>query len=136
VRALSLGPPPAVRPEGPKNQEIGAKSQARRQNLSTKSLVLNVDRFPSRCSESAESDPEALGAYVAMHIVFGWGLGGHSYPPTVTGCAAAIGQSVVGPTGLLNLLEVSPRLAGPTMPAAVRIAHYQSRLVLDEGQQF
>ena len=40
-----------------------------------------------------------------MHIVFGWGLDGHSYLPTRTGCVTAIGQTVVGPTGLLNLLE-------------------------------
>ena len=72
-----------------------------------------------------------------MHIVFGWELDGHSYPPTATGCVAAIGQPVVGPTGLLNLLEVSLGLAGPTMPAAVRIARYQGRLrVLDDGRQF
>ena len=79
----------------------------------------------------------SAGGMGAMHIVFGWGLDGHSYPPTATGCAAAIGQPVVGPTGLLNLLEVSLGLAGPTMPAAVRIARYQGRLrVLDDGQQF
>ena len=72
-----------------------------------------------------------------MHIVFGWELDGHSYPPTATGCVAAIGQPVVGPTGLLNLLEVSLGLAGPTMPAAVRIARYQGRLrALDDGRQF
>ena len=72
-----------------------------------------------------------------MHIIFGWGLDGHSYPPTATGCVAAIGQPVVGPTGLLNLLEVSLGLAGPTMPAPVRIARYQGRLrVLDDGRQF
>jgi ATP-dependent helicase/nuclease subunit B len=72
-----------------------------------------------------------------MHIVFGWELDGHSYPPTSTGCVAAIGQPVVGPTGLLNLLEVSLGLAGPTTPAAVRIARYQGRLrMLDDGRQF
>jgi ATP-dependent helicase/nuclease subunit A len=37
-----------------------------------------------------------------MHIVFGWGLDGHSYPPTATGCAAAIGQPVVGPSDRLH----------------------------------
>jgi hypothetical protein len=57
-----------------------------------------------------------------MHIVFGWGLDGHSYPPTATGWVASVGQPVVGPTGLLNLPEVSLGLAGPTMAAAVRIA--------------
>ena len=80
---------------------------------------------------------EALGVWVAMHIVFGGGLDGHSYPPTATGCVAAIGQPVVGSTGLLNLLEVSLGLAGPTTPAAVRIARYQGRLrMLDDGRQF
>ena len=36
ARALSLGPPPAARPKGKKEQEIGPRSQARRQSLSTK----------------------------------------------------------------------------------------------------
>jgi ATP-dependent helicase/nuclease subunit B len=84
-----------------------------------------------------ERQIRSAGGMVAMHIVFGWGLDVHSYPPTSTGCVAAIGQPVVGPTGLLNLLEVSLGLAGPTTPAAVRIARYQGRLRrLDDGRRF
>ena len=44
ARALSLGPPPAARPKGKKEQEIGPRSQARRQSLSTKnSFCTSID---------------------------------------------------------------------------------------------
>jgi len=59
-----------------------------------------------------------------MQIVFGWKLDGPSYPLTAIGSESAIGQPVVGPNGLLNLLETPLGLAGPSLPAAVRIARY------------
>ena len=72
-----------------------------------------------------------------MQIVFGWKLDGPCHPLTATGSAAAIGQPVVGPHGLLGLLEAPLGLAGPSMPAAVRIARYQGRLrALDDGDRF
>ncbi len=72
-----------------------------------------------------------------MHIVFGWKLDGSSYPLTATGSESAIGQPVVGPSGLVGLLETALGLAGPTLPAAVRIARYLGRLrTLDDGARF
>lgn len=72
-----------------------------------------------------------------MQIVFGWKLDGPCHPLTATGATAAIGQPVVGPLGLLDLLEAPLGLTGPSTPAAVRIARYQGRLrALDDGARF
>jgi hypothetical protein len=72
-----------------------------------------------------------------MHIVFGWELDGSCHPQTANGAAAAIGQPVVGPNGLLGILESTLGLLGPNTPAAVRIARYQERLrSLDDGSRF
>lgn len=72
-----------------------------------------------------------------MHIVFGWKLDGPCHPQTATGAAAAIGEPVVGPNGLLGLLESALGLVAPNTPAAVRIARYQGRLrSLDDGSRF
>jgi CRISPR/Cas system-associated exonuclease Cas4 (RecB family) len=72
-----------------------------------------------------------------MHIVFGWELDGSSHPQTANGAAAAIGQPVVGPNGLLDILESTLGLLGPNTPAAVRIARYLERLrSLDDGSRF
>ena len=72
-----------------------------------------------------------------MQIIFGWKLDGPCHPLTATASAAAIGQPVVGPHGLLGLLEAPLGLAGPSTPAAVRIARYQGRLRgLDDGARF
>jgi ATP-dependent helicase/nuclease subunit B len=72
-----------------------------------------------------------------MHIIFGWTLDGASHPQTANGAPDAIGEPVVGPKGFLGLLEAALGLAGPTTPAAVRIARYQGRLrLLDNGARF
>ena len=72
-----------------------------------------------------------------MHIVFGWYLDGRGYPATAEGTSVAINQPVVGPQGLLELLESALGLAGTVVPAAVRIARYQGRLrSLDDGNRF
>ncbi len=72
-----------------------------------------------------------------MQIVFGWKLDGSSHPLTATGSESAMGQPVVGPNGLLGLLETALGLAGPSLPAAVRIARYLGRLrKLDDGTRF
>lgn len=72
-----------------------------------------------------------------MRIVFGWKLDGACHPPTATRSTAAIGQPSVGPLGLLDILEASLGLTGPSTPAAVRIARYQGRLrAFDDGARF
>ena len=68
VGARSLGPPPAVRPEGPENQETGSRSQARPQNLSTKSPVLANEMFEKqeaewRAGDGIESAPHHCRSY-------------------------------------------------------------------------
>jgi hypothetical protein len=72
-----------------------------------------------------------------MHVIFGWKLDGPSHPQTASGAPDAIGQPVVGPNGLLGLLESSLGLVGPATPAAIRIARYQGRLrLVDNGGRF
>ena len=71
------------------------------------------------------------------HIVFGWHLDGPSFPETPSGQAYVIDEAVVGPLGLLNLLEANLGINGPGAPAALRIAQYWARLrAIDDGDQF
>ncbi len=72
-----------------------------------------------------------------MQIVFGWHLDGPTCPETPAGGASAIDARVVGPSGLLGLLETRLGRNGPGTPAVVRIAQYLARLrALDDGQRF
>lgn len=71
-----------------------------------------------------------------MHITFGWHLDGDSFPPTARGMSA-LGEPVVGPLQLLDLLETRLGLSEPRVPAALRIARYQTRLrEIDDGTKF
>ncbi|CAA7618445.1 PD-(D/E)XK nuclease family protein [Magnetospirillum sp. SS-4] len=72
-----------------------------------------------------------------MDLAFGWPLDGRCHPLTVNGADHALGKPVVGPTGMLSILEVSLGLTRPALPAAVRIARYQVRMkVVDDGRRF
>ena len=72
-----------------------------------------------------------------MKIIFGWHLDGPTYPETPDGGAFAIDAAVVGPLGLLNVLETRLGINGPSTPAALRIAQYLSRLrAVDDGDKF
>ena len=72
-----------------------------------------------------------------MKIVFGWYLDGPTCPETPDGRTFAIDAAVVGPAGLLNLLEMRLGLNAPATPPARRIAQYVARLrAIDDGRGF
>ena len=72
-----------------------------------------------------------------MKIVFGWHLDGPTWPETPDGHPFALDAAVVGPRGLLDLLETRLGLNGPGQAAALRIAQYLSRLrSIDDGAAF
>ncbi len=72
-----------------------------------------------------------------MKIVFGWHLDGPTWPETPDGRRFALDAAVVGPLGLLDLLETRLGVNGPGRPAALRIAQYLSRLrSTDDGRAF
>ncbi len=72
-----------------------------------------------------------------MKIVFGWHLDGPTCPETPGGEAFAIDAAVVGPAGLLNLLETRLGLNTPATAPARRIAQYVARLrAIDDGRSF
>lgn len=63
-----------------------------------------------------------------MDVVFGlWADGGAS-PDHGGGAGGSLGQPVVGPTGLVDILETALGLGGPRSPQVVRIAAFQSAL--------
>lgn len=63
-----------------------------------------------------------------MDLVFGlWADGGAS-PDHGGGDGGALGQPVVGPTGLVDIMETALGLGGPRGPQVVRIAAFQSAL--------
>lgn len=61
-----------------------------------------------------------------LRIVFGDRLDGGAWPPTPDG--ETLGAAVVGLAGLLSMVETCAGLAGPTVPAARRIATMRRRL--------
>ena len=72
-----------------------------------------------------------------MHVVFGWHLDGPTFPETPDGSDFALDGLVVGPLGLLDMLETRLGLNGPSVPAALRIAQYLARLrAIDDGNHF
>jgi ATP-dependent helicase/nuclease subunit B len=62
-----------------------------------------------------------------MHLIFGWELDGGSCPetPEPRGC---LGAAVVGPLGLVDVLERWLGLGGPETPTALRVAQQLARL--------
>ncbi len=72
-----------------------------------------------------------------MKIVFGWHLDGPTCPETPGGGAFSMDAAVVGPSGLLNLIETRLGVNGPAAPPARRIAQYLARLrAIDDGHRF
>lgn len=72
-----------------------------------------------------------------MHLQFGWHLDGACWPETFDGRHAGLGTAVVGPAGMLSLLELRLGLCGPDPSPALRIAQYLARLrTVDDGDRF
>ena len=67
-----------------------------------------------------------VSALAKLRIVYGEHLDGATWPPMPED--RALGGAVVGPAGLLALVETLAGLAGPPMPAARRIATMRQRL--------
>ncbi len=71
-----------------------------------------------------------------MDVVFGlWADGGAS-PDHAGGGRGALGQPVVGPAGLVDILETALGLGGPRSAQVVRIASFQSTLEALDGEYF
>ncbi|WP_380784890.1 PD-(D/E)XK nuclease family protein [Sphingomonas sp. R86521] len=71
-----------------------------------------------------------------MDVAFGlWADGGAS-PDHGGGPTGALGQPVVGPAGLIDILETALGLGGPRSAQVVRIASFQSTLEALDGDYF
>ncbi|RMH59149.1 MAG: PD-(D/E)XK nuclease family protein, partial [Zetaproteobacteria bacterium] len=63
-----------------------------------------------------------------MRIRFGMGLDGGAWPEFDCGQDARLGEVIVGPAGLIGLLETHLGLGGPETAAALRIRQYMVRM--------
>ncbi len=63
-----------------------------------------------------------------MKLVFGLQADGRAYPDFPGGAIGVLGEAVVGPRGLLDILETQLGLTGPSKAEAVRIAAYSTKL--------
>lgn len=72
-----------------------------------------------------------------MRIQFGWHLDGARWPETLDGGTCGLGDAVVGPEGLVGLLESCLGLGGPDAPQVLRVAQFLARLrAVDDGARF
>ena len=72
-----------------------------------------------------------------MHVVFGWHLDGPTFPETADGELFSLNSAVVGPMGMVDLIETSLGLDGPSVTPALRIAQYHARLrAAEDGARF
>ncbi|RJR55296.1 MAG: PD-(D/E)XK nuclease family protein [Desulfobacteraceae bacterium] len=72
-----------------------------------------------------------------MHIIFGYELDSASFPDALGQEMACQGTAVLGPHGLLGVVETSLGLSGMQVPQAVRIGQYLKRLrEFDDGGRF
>lgn len=70
-----------------------------------------------------------------MHVVFGMALDGRNYPEFPGRCEGALGACVVGPSGLVRLLQTQLGLSSPATPPVVRIAAWQAKLEAAERSE-
>ncbi len=72
-----------------------------------------------------------------MRVVFGWHLDGPTFPETADGALYSLNSAVVGPMGMVDLIETSLGLDGPKVTPALRIAQYHARLrTVEDGARF
>ncbi|PGH57161.1 hypothetical protein CRT60_11825 [Azospirillum palustre] len=72
-----------------------------------------------------------------MRVQFGWHLDGAHWPETLDGAIHGLGDAVVGPEGLLGLLESCLGLGRPDVPPVLRVAQFLARLrAVDDGARF
>ena len=63
-----------------------------------------------------------------MDLIFGQSTDGHCYPDFPGNGQGSITTHVVGPNGLVDILETQLGLRGPTVASVARIAAYQAKL--------
>lgn len=63
-----------------------------------------------------------------MDLIFGIGCDGSAYPDFPGGGVGAVNAAVVGPRGLVQVLEIQLGLAGPPSNEAIRIAAYAKKM--------
>lgn len=69
-------------------------------------------------------------------LVFGLCCDGPTWPETADGAEANIGSAIVGPLGLISLLETALCLRRPPIPAVRRIAAMRAKLkAADDGKR-
>ena len=71
---------------------------------------------------------DEFGGEAGMDLIFGLACDGRAYPDFPGGGAGVVHAAVVGPTGLIDVLEVQLGLTGPRGAEAVRIAAYAAKL--------
>jgi ATP-dependent helicase/nuclease subunit B len=71
-----------------------------------------------------------------MDVVFGLWTDGGASPDHGGGAGGSMGQPVVGPAGIVEILETKLGLGEPRKPQVVRIASFQSILEALEGEYF
>jgi hypothetical protein len=63
-----------------------------------------------------------------MELIFGVACDGRVYPDFLGRREGVLGSAVVGPAGLIDVLELQLGLTAPRGPEAVRIAAYAAKL--------
>lgn len=72
-----------------------------------------------------------------MRIIFGYELDSASFPDALGKETACQGTAVLGPHGLLGVVETNLGLSGVQVPQAVRIGQYLKKLrEIDDGRRF
>jgi ATP-dependent helicase/nuclease subunit B len=69
-----------------------------------------------------------FGGETGMDLIFGLACDGRAYPDFPGGGEGALRAAVVGPTSLIDILEVQLGLTAPRGVEAVRIAAYAAKL--------
>ena len=72
----------------------------------------------------------------SMQLIFGQSADGRCYPDFAGGGKGTISTHVVGPNGLVDILETQLGLRGPTVPSVARIAACQAKLDRLGGERF
>lgn len=75
----------------------------------------------------ASSHNEAMKTEPSMNVIFGEACDGRSYPDFPGAGDGALGAPVVGPAGLLQLIETALGLSGPPVSEIVRIAAWGAK---------
>lgn len=71
-----------------------------------------------------------------MELLLGLDADGRTYPDYPGAGAGALDRAIVGPAGLVDVLEIQLGLTGPSVPKAVRIAAFMAKLGAATGQRF